>query len=105
MSDWQPWCRVRWVDHDGRLRDAGGVGGRGRPDLHAVDRLVRLLLALGRLGLHPQLVAVTPQLAELLDLVGLGDLVVEMEGEAEGGEEALGVEHGQEEGHLGDGAV
>jgi hypothetical protein len=103
MPDWRCWCRVRAVDRDGTVRDVGPFGGPAPPGLEAVDGLARLLLAIGRAGERPILVAVDARLAELLELVGLAELVVEVQGQAEGGEEPLGVEEGEEEAHVPDG--
>lgn len=103
MPDWQCWCRIRTVDRDGRFRDAGTFGGAAPPDLEAVDRLARRLVTIRRHDERPLLVDVDARLAELLELVGLADLVVEVQGEAEGREEALRVEEGEEEAHVADG--
>ncbi|QJT03678.1 STAS domain-containing protein [Streptomyces asoensis] len=65
------------------------VAGIGPPGLIAVDLLARLQLAARRAGGHIRLRAPDPALRALLDLVGLR---FEMEGEAEEGEPALGVE-------------
>ena len=64
-----------------------------------MDGIARLALAAGRLGGAMSLAQVSPALRSLLDLAGL---TVEVEGEAESGEEPLGVEKGQEELHPGD---
>jgi hypothetical protein len=103
MPDWQCWCRIRTVDRDGTFQDAGTFGGTTAPDLEAVDRLARRLVTLRHHDERPFLVAVDARLAELLELVGLADLVVEVQGEAEGGEEPLRVEEGEEEAHVADG--
>ncbi len=65
------------------------VAGIGPPGLAAVDLLARLQLAARRAGGRIRLRAPDPALRALLDLVGLP---VEVEGEAEEGEPALGVE-------------
>jgi hypothetical protein len=103
MPDWRCWCRIRTVDRDGTFRDAGTFGGRASPDLEAVDRLARRLVTLRHHDQRPFLVAVDARLAELLELVGLADLVVEVQGEAEGGEEALRVDEVEEPAHGTDG--
>jgi hypothetical protein len=64
----------------------------GQPDLDVIDELARLQLAAKRLGCSVRLDHASRPLTELLDLVGLGEVVsgrllVEMGGEAEGGEE------------------
>ena len=58
------------------------------PDLRVVDELARLQLAARHLGCSVRLQDPSPELSQLLHLVGLR---VEMGGEAEGGEE-VGVE-------------
>jgi hypothetical protein len=63
-------------------------------DLATVDGLARLQLAGRRLGFRVRLSA-PRELWELIDLLGLGEVI----GKAEEREEALGVE---EEGELGD---
>ena len=69
---------------------------QGRPGLEMVDDLARLQLAARRGGLSVRLRQTSPALSELLDLAGLGQVLPagplrEVEGEAEGGEQA-GVE-------------
>jgi hypothetical protein len=85
------------------VRDAGLFGGTEPLDLGAVDRLARSVLVLLRGGERPVLVDVVPRLGELLELVDLAGLVVEVQREAEGGEQAILVEEREEEAHLGDG--
>jgi hypothetical protein len=75
-----------------------------RVDLPVIDGLARLQLAARRLGYSIQLRDPSGRLCELLDLTGLGQvvmtaagLVVEVAGEPEGGEQ-LGVEEGVEPG-------
>ncbi|MGH3765336.1 MAG: hypothetical protein ACRDTX_09330 [Pseudonocardiaceae bacterium] len=61
------------------------------PDLAVVDELARWQLAARRLGCSIRLRDASAELSELLDLVGLGDVVrsadLEAGGEAEGGEQ------------------
>ena len=69
---------------------------QGRPGLEMVDDLARLQLAARRGGLSVRLRQASPALSELLDLAGLGQVLPagplrEVEGEAEGSEQA-GVE-------------
>ncbi len=64
-----------------------------------MDDVARLALLAGRLGGGIVLTEVSPALRTLLELAGLR---VEVEGQAELGEEPLGVQEGQEEGHPGD---
>ncbi|MGW0881710.1 STAS domain-containing protein [Streptomyces sp. NPDC002671] len=84
------------------LLEAGGAGvvvcdvGRLRPPgLAAVDLLARLQLAARRAGGRIRLRDPDPALLALLDLVGL---TFEVEGQAEQGEPALGVEEEVETG-------
>jgi hypothetical protein len=63
-----------------------------RLDLAVVDQLARWQLAAGRLGCEIRLLGACPELAGLLDLVGLGELVsgslrFETRGQAEGAEQ------------------
>jgi hypothetical protein len=51
------------------------LAGWGRPDVAVVDRLARLHLAAGRVGCAVRLRDPCPELVELLDLLGLGDVV------------------------------
>jgi hypothetical protein len=74
-------------------------------DLSLVDQLARLQLAARRMGCWITLRQPSGPLCELLDLVGLADvltggceLVVEVGREAEGGEQVLGVEEAVEPG-------
>ena len=66
----------------------------GRPGLEAVDELARLQLVAGRLGCSIRLRDAGLELCELIDLVGLGDVLLgdtgrpgRPGGEAEGGDE------------------
>ncbi|WP_159054510.1 STAS domain-containing protein [Streptomyces dysideae] len=71
------------------------VGGLGPPGLGAVDLLARLQLAARRAGGRIRLRDPDPGLHALLDLVGIR---IEMEGEPEQREPALGVEEAVEPG-------
>ncbi|WP_329321738.1 STAS domain-containing protein [Streptomyces sp. NBC_01262] len=74
------------------------------PDLAAVEALARLRLTAGRCGIRVGLRGASARLRELLALTGLevvlppGVLGVEPGGQAEEGEEAVGVEEGVEPG-------
>ena len=79
------------------------VGALADPDLGTVDALARAGLAARRRGCELRVDDACEQLRDLLDLAGLGDVVrcgpgsglvsgLEARGQAEGGEEALGVE-------------
>jgi hypothetical protein len=65
------------------------LAGLRSPGLCVVDQLARLQVSARRHGCSIRLRDVSPELVELLDLVGLR---VEVGGEPEGGEEVLGVE-------------
>lgn len=82
------------VDEPTRNAAVCVVAEKGKPDLDAVDALARLQLVARRLGCSVQLQEITPELAELLDLVGLRR---ELGGEAESCEQ-VGVEEGVEPG-------
>ena len=93
------WCRVTMVDPDGIALASGVLEGPAAPDIGAVDDVARLALLAKRLGGGLVLTDVSPDLRALVELTGL---VVEMEGEPERGEEPLGIQQVQEEGHAGD---
>jgi hypothetical protein len=66
----------------------------GRPGLEAVDELARLQLVAGRLGCSIRLRGACVELCELLDLVGLSEVLLgdngrpaQAGGQAEGGDE------------------
>jgi hypothetical protein len=79
------------------LRDPGdsrGPGGAARPDLALIDLLSRMHLGARRVGWSIRLADVCVELAELLELVGLSDVLLGVAGlcrqvgrESEGGEE------------------
>ncbi|HEX6139471.1 MAG TPA: STAS domain-containing protein [Candidatus Limnocylindria bacterium] len=75
------------------------LGAVTAPDLGTVDGLARLCLRLRRRGCRLRLCNVPPELRELLELAGLGALLLEPERQAEEREEPLRV---QEEGDPGD---
>jgi hypothetical protein len=94
------WARIVavWPDGTGFERI---LGGRGSPDLAAVETVADLCLAVRRTGGTVRLEQVGPELADLLRLAGLlGELGLpaepglhrEMGGQPEGGEELLDVE-------------
>jgi hypothetical protein len=93
------WCRVTVVAADGTQVAGSTLRGPGQPDLRTVDVLARLALDARRLDARVVLAEVTPALVELLALAGL---VVEVAGEAERREQALGVEEVEEELHPDD---
>ncbi|MGP0030286.1 MAG: hypothetical protein ACLPVF_07240 [Acidimicrobiales bacterium] len=98
MATLQLWCRVTLVGPDGTHWASGALEGPGDPDVGVVDDVAHLRLLAGRLGGRLVLAEVSPALRALLDLAGLG----QVEWEAEGGEEAFGVQERQEERHPGD---
>ena len=72
-------------------------------DLASADRLARLQLAAGRLGMELRLRRPRPELRALLTLIGLAEVLgVEPVRQAEQREDPLGV---QEERHIGDSLV
>jgi hypothetical protein len=93
------WCRVTVVVANDTALICHELGGPEGPDLGAVDVVARLALLAGRLGGRIIVSDLSPEMGALLELTGLP---VEVEGEAEGREEPLGVEQGQEELHPGD---
>jgi hypothetical protein len=93
------WCRIVVLGVDGSARTRRVLEGAGLPDLDTVHEIAQLALLAKRLGGRMALTGVTPDLDELLDLVGLR---VEVQREPELGEQALGVEEGEEEGLLDD---
>ena len=99
MASFERWCRVRLIGPSGDRLGCYLFGGPTSPDLRAVDEVARLDLLTARLGGRIQLIDVAPALRELLDLAGL---TVEMERQAKGREQPLGVEEVQEEVHGGD---
>jgi ABC-type transporter Mla MlaB component len=71
-------CDVAWI---------------GRADVHVVDALARLQLAARRRGLRLQLRNASPELTQLVSLMGLAPVLgVEVRREAEQREERVGVE-------------
>ena len=90
------WCRVTVVVANNTALICHELGGPGLPDLGAMDVVARLALLAGRLGGRIILSDLSPEMGALLELAGLP---VELEGEAEGGEEALRVQRGEEEVH------
>ena len=105
------WCRVTIIGPDSSELVSGELRGSGVPDLVTVDGIARLALFAVRVGGSMYLSEVSPVLGALLDLAGLdlagldlarpdqAGLRVEMDREAERGEEALRVQRSQEERH------
>lgn len=88
---------ARWVRRSGRSPWKGGAAGLG-----TVDAVARVSLMARRQGWRMVLHPGSGELRALLELAGLG---VEVQGQAEHGEEPLGVQEEEEEGHLGDPAT
>jgi hypothetical protein len=82
------WCRLTIVDDAGTL-----------PDISIVDQIARLALTARRAGGRLVLESMCEELADLFDLAGLR---VQVQGEAEGREQPLGLEGGKEDRQLGD---
>ncbi len=89
------WCRATVLNDDGSPADHLAMEGVGAPDLGAVDGLARWMLDARRAGRRVVVERIAAEMAELLDLAGLG---VEMQGQAEGGEEPHGVQRVEKEG-------
>jgi hypothetical protein len=85
------WCRVVVSRPGASARLLGAIGGPGRPDLGVVSRLSRWALSARRGGAALVVREVCEELLELLELTGLGG---QMRGQAEDGEDPLGVEEG-----------
>lgn len=94
MATAKPWCRVTIVGSDGAELVSFVLAGPGSPDLAAVDAVAHLALWARRPGGDIVLAEVSKAFAELLELVGLG---VEVQRQSELGEQALGVQEGEEE--------
>jgi hypothetical protein len=75
------------------------LDGPGSPGLGAVDDVARFALLATRLGGSITLAQVSSAMRELLELAGL---CVEMEGQAELGEQPSGIQQRKEEIHPGD---
>ncbi|MGO8862007.1 MAG: hypothetical protein ACLQRH_14750 [Acidimicrobiales bacterium] len=95
----QPWCRLKILGADGAELAVHVLHGPGQPDLNTVDDVARLALLAKRLGGGIVFTQVSPALLGLLDLCGLG---LEVAGQSEGGEEAMGIQEVQEESHPDD---
>ena len=93
------WCRVRVLGPDRTELAYRVLEGPGAPDLEVVDYVARLALLAQRIGGGIVLGELSPALQGLLELAGLS---VEVQGQAEFGEQPLGVEERQEERHPGD---
>ena len=99
MGSCRRWGRVTIVDPEGMPLASALLSGPGAPGLLAVDAVARLSLVARQAGATARVTEVCPELDDLLVLAGLG---VEVERQAEEGEDALEVEQGEEEAHPGD---
>jgi hypothetical protein len=84
MAERQVWCRVRLVAPGGDEAGRYSLEGYGDPDLTAVDVVARLGLLAGRQDQSLVLEQVSPGMARLLELAGLG---VYVQGQPEGREQ------------------
>jgi hypothetical protein len=99
------WCRVTLVGADGTALARRDLGGAGDPDLGAVDDVATMALLAGRAGGSLAVEGLAPAMRALLEFAGLLPglrTIVEVEGQPEVREEAVGVEEGEEEAHRGD---
>jgi hypothetical protein len=72
MADNQLWCRIALVGPGGAVLETRSLGGAGAPGLGAIDDVARLALSATKLGGRVVLEEVSPEMAELLELAGLG---------------------------------
>jgi hypothetical protein len=72
MAVVQTWCRVALVGPGGSVLATRWLRGAGAPTLEAIDDIARLALAGTRLGGRVVVGEVSPEMAELLELAGLG---------------------------------
>ena len=94
------WCRLTAEGgHGSPTRGSLVIEGPGLPDLDAVDDVARWILEAKRAGRRLVIEYLAPEMADLLDLVGLG---VEVQGKTEEREEPHGIQRLEEERHLGD---
>jgi hypothetical protein len=84
MAERQVWCRVRLMASGGDEAGCYSLEGYGDPDLTAVDVVARLDLLAGRQDQSLVLEQVSPSMARLLELAGLG---VDVQGQTEGREQ------------------
>ncbi len=96
MEGLAPWCRVTVTGPDGTTWADSVLEGPGAPDLGAVHDVARHALLAARLGGDIAIIDVSPAMAELLELAGLG---VEVQWQTEMGEQTVGIQEGQEEAH------
>jgi hypothetical protein len=93
------WGVARISDARGTVLAEWVLQGPGHPGLRAVDVIARLALMARRRGAVLTVAEASAELCQLLELCGLP---VDVQRQAESGEEALRVNEGQEEAHNGD---
>jgi hypothetical protein len=98
MDEREQWCRATVTGPDGAVLATLVLEGRGAAHLGVVDAVARLAVLAGRAG-AALLLEASSETAELLELAGLP---VEVQRQAEGGEQPLLVQQGEEEAHPGD---
>jgi hypothetical protein len=98
MSETELWCRVTVVEADGSEVARFELEGPGSPELSALDHVARMALLARRHGGEIIISDIAEPLCRLFELAGL---TLQVKGQPEEGEEALGVHHGQEELHPG----
>jgi hypothetical protein len=94
------WGRIVFIGGCGQVVAAWPVAGEARPDLGTVDALARLRVAAARLGLCIEVWEMRPELAELVELAGLRQVLEGrgLGGETERGEEVADIEEAVEPG-------
>ena len=95
------WCRVTIVGPEGEEIAYCSLEGSGDPNIGAVDDVARLVFLASRLGGETVITDLSAELRALLELTGLRSeldgLRVEVEGQTELREKALGIQEIQEE--------
>ncbi len=100
-----PWCRLSILLADGTVVRTWVLDGPGPPEIGAIDDVAHLALAAARRRERAIVRDLAPGMGELLRLAALpidAASPIEVERQAELGEQAFGVEEVEEEGHLGD---
>jgi hypothetical protein len=72
MAELQLWCQMALIGPGGAVLATRRLCGVGAPGIEAVDDVARLALAAARLGGRVVMGEVSPEMAELLELAGLG---------------------------------
>jgi hypothetical protein len=92
MAVREVWCRVTVFGPDGSVLLCWTLGGWAAPDLAVIDQMARLRLEVGRRGGSVTVSDVSTAFGELLELVGLGRLTGQMNGQTEDREQPVGLE-------------